>query len=126
MIMYFRSTQSGGDSRLMGLLASASVVVYMVSYCAGVGPLMWVFLGEMIPPEYKVLSGLIASSTFVTIFATTQLFPTLLMVLTPWGTYWLFAGVCVLCNVYYFSLMKETKGMSSLEIREMFIKDNSK
>ena len=26
--------------------------------CAGVGPLQWVFVGELLPPEYKVLAGL--------------------------------------------------------------------
>jgi hypothetical protein len=33
--------------------------MYMVGFCGGVGPLQWVWIGELVPPEYKIFSGLI-------------------------------------------------------------------
>jgi hypothetical protein len=38
-----------------------AVILYTVAYGGGVGPLQWVWLGELVPPEYKIFSGLINS-----------------------------------------------------------------
>jgi hypothetical protein len=38
-----------------------AVITYMVGFCGGVGPLQWVWIGELVPPEYKIFSGLIIS-----------------------------------------------------------------
>ena len=36
-----------------------ALALYVFAYSAGAGPLQWVWLGELIPPEYKFFSGLI-------------------------------------------------------------------
>ena len=36
-------------------------VVFMDSLPSGSGPLQWVWLGELIPPEYKVFAGISTS-----------------------------------------------------------------
>ena len=74
------------------------------------------------PPEYKTLAGVCMAFSTLTILILTTAFPTLLVVLRPYGTYWLLAGGCGAGNVLYCKFMPETKGMSIVEIRQMFIK----
>ena len=45
----------------------------------------------------------------------------MLVHLTAAGTFWLFAAVCLTCSLFYMRLMPETKGMTMLEIRTMFL-----
>ena len=85
--------------------------------CAGVGPLQWVFVGELMPPEYKVLAGL----TVIAVFVLVKTFHLLLLVAGPHGTFWLFAAVAMAANIFLYFLMPETKGKSLLEIKERFM-----
>ena len=84
--------------------------------------MQWVFVGELLPPEYKVLSGIITSFASVSIFGTTKLFPTLLDVMSGYGVYWLFAGIAFSANILYHFFIPETKGKTMLEIRQEFEK----
>lgn len=120
-VMYIRS--NGGHSSGLQVLSIICVTLYMFAFSLGIGPLMWVYLGELMPPEYKVLSGLSVSIGTMAVFLVTKMFPTLLQVITPYGTYWLFAGVCIIGNVFYLTLMPDTKGISILEIRQIFLKN---
>jgi hypothetical protein len=45
----------------MNVRTLIAVITYMVGFCGGVGPLQWVWIGELVPPEYKIFSGLIIS-----------------------------------------------------------------
>ena len=85
--------------------------------CAGVGPLQWVFVGELMPPEYKVLAGL----TVIAVFVLVKTFHLLLLVAGPHGTFWMFAAVAMTANIFLYYLMPETKGKSLLEIKERFM-----
>ena len=91
------------------------LVVYMFSFGAGVGPLQWVFLGELLPREYKVLAGVIIVLKDIPIFIVTKTFPTLLVSLSPSGTYWLFAGICFASNIFYIFFMPETRPRNGYE-----------
>ena len=55
-------------SPVLDVATVISVTVYMFCFGAGAGPLLWVFLGELLPREYKVLSGLAVSLGCVIIF----------------------------------------------------------
>ena len=106
----------------------------------GASPLQWVFVGELLPPEYKVLAGVatglmvmsgkygsyifktISVLLFMSVFLTTKMFPLLVVMLGPHGTFWLFGGVAMAANAFYFFFMPETKGKSLLEIQSNFKK----
>ena len=49
------------DKCFMDVRTLIAVIMYMVGFCGGVGPLQWVWIGELVPPEYKIFSGLIIS-----------------------------------------------------------------
>ena len=80
------------------------------------------FLGELLPREYKVLSGVITCLSCSAIFIVTKVFPSLLEFLSPHGTYWLFAAISLASNIFYFFFMPETRGKTAVEIKQMFLK----
>ena len=82
--------------------------------------MIFVYMGELLPREYKVLAGMINASTNVPLFLLTKMFPTLLEVISPPGTYWLLASISLSSNLFYFFCMPETKGKTALEIKQLF------
>ena len=119
IVMYLK--EIGFDNIALRVLPIVCVTLYMFSFGAGAGPLQWVFVGELLPAEYKVLSGIITSLFTMAVFIVTKIFPNLLEVLKPYCTYWLFAGISFGSNIFYATLMPETRGMSMLEIRKLFL-----
>ena len=79
-------------------------------------------MGEFLPREYKVLAGIIHASTNLPLFLLTKMFPTLLEVLSPPGTYWLLASISLSSNIFYLFFMPETSGKTALQIKQMFNK----
>ena len=121
-VLYLKTLSDSPTSPLLDVVPLVSVTVYMFCYGAGPGPLQWVFLGELLPREYKVLSGIITCLATLAVFIITKTFPTLLATLSPHGTYWLFAAVCLTTNLFYYFLMPETRGKSAGEIKQIFLK----
>ena len=89
----------------------------------GPSPLIWVYLAELLPREYKVLSGIIVASANIPVFIMTKTFPSLLNILSPPGTYWLLASIAASSNIFYAFFMPETKGKSPLEVKQIFMKN---
>lgn len=107
---------------LTDIVPIISVTLYMFCYGAGAAPLMWVYFGELLPREYKVLSGIIIFIMNISIFIVTKIFPTLLAILSPAGTYWLFAAISLGSNILYVFFMPETSGKNAAEIKRIFVK----
>ena len=99
-----------------------SVTVYMFCYGAGVSQLQGVFLGELLPREYNVLAGVIKVILNISLFLVTKTFPSLLVILSPPGTYWLFSAISLSSNFFYFFFMPETRGKTALEVKQIFSK----
>jgi hypothetical protein len=63
LAMYAKALGGGGVGWTVHPLVShaplPAIALYVFAYSAGVGPLQWVWLGELVPPEYKFFSGLI-------------------------------------------------------------------
>ena len=98
------------------------MALYLFSFGAGVTPLLNMFTGEIMPPEYKVLAGLNLSLSVISIFITTKMFPTMLELLGPHWTYWMFGSVALVSNAFYYFFVPETKGKSLVEIQKGFKK----
>ena len=65
LAMYAQSLGGGGEGEgwtahpLISHAPLPALALYMFAYSAGAGPLQWVWLGELVPPEYKFFSGII-------------------------------------------------------------------
>lgn len=101
----------------MGLVALIAANVYVFSFNASWGPVMWVMLGEMFPNQIRG-SGLAVSglAQWLANFVITMTFPVFLAAMglgLTYSIYMVFAGISV---VFIMKMITETKGK---ELEEM-------
>merc|ERR1712098_242235 len=110
----------GIENDFINFLPVIGLCIYCFCFGAGASPPLWVFVGELMPPEYKVLSGIVTFFASVCLLIVTTTFPLLLTHLAPHGTYWVYASIALLSNIFYYYFVPETKGKSLLEIQQNF------
>lgn len=94
-------------------LPLACVVVFLVTYYSGVGPLPIAMMGEMFPSNVKGLALSIGSVLLSLCFViVTKLYQVAVDGLGPYATFWFFAGVSATGLGFVFLLVPETKGKS--------------
>ncbi|XP_047525558.1 facilitated trehalose transporter Tret1 isoform X1 [Pieris napi] len=104
----------------ISFLPILSLVVFIVTYCWGLGPLPWAVMSELFPIEVKAAASPIATAfCWVMSFLVTRYFPTISSSLGMFVGFWIF-GVCSVF-AFFFTLfvVPETKGKSFQEIQEM-------
>ena len=121
LVVYIRPNYPAFSS-VLNTLQLLTVTVYMFSYGAGPALLLWVFLAQLLPREYKVLSGIIVATANLPVFLITKIYPTLLQFIAPHAIYWLLASVALSSNIFYAFMMPETRGKTPLEVKQMFSK----
>jgi MFS transporter, SP family, arabinose:H+ symporter len=90
-----------------------------ISICA----VIFVLLSEMYPVKVRGAAMSIAGlSLWIGTYLIGQLTPVMLTRLTPAGTFWLFAVMCIPYILIVWKLLPETTGKSLEEIEEMWIK----
>lgn len=108
-------------------LSSVFLLVCFLSYiffCAvSISAVIFVFLSEMYPTRVRGMAMSVAGlSLWVGTFLIGQLTPWLLSQLTPAGTFWLFAAMCVPYMLIVWKLMPETAGKSLEDIERFWMK----
>ncbi|CAG7831251.1 unnamed protein product [Allacma fusca] len=105
----------------LGWLPLTSLLLYMVAYNLGSGPLPWTMMGELLPPHVKgMLSSIATAFCWGLAFLITKFFTQMLNGLTPAGCYWMFSGWCFFGFVFCLLVVPETKGKSLDEIQRLF------
>lgn len=104
-----------------GWLPLLSIVVYFAGYSLGLGPLPFVFVGELIPLRAKGLaSGLCTSLLYAFGFLATKWYADLQHALGAAGTYWMYASILAAALVLFVIFVPETKGKTLEEIEQLF------
>jgi sugar porter (SP) family MFS transporter len=94
-----------------------------ISICA----VIFVLLSEMYPVKVRGAAMSIAGlSLWIGTYLIGQLTPLMLSALTPAGTFWLFAVMCIPYMLIVWKLLPETTGKSLEEIEEMWIQKGKK
>jgi SP family sugar:H+ symporter-like MFS transporter len=120
---------SGGDITLPGAWGPVALVaanVFVVSFGASWGPLVWVLLGEIFPSRIRARAlGLAAAAQWVANFAITLSFPVMAAGSLPltYAMYALFAAAS-----FFFVMFKvpETNGMSLEQAETLFVAKSSR
>ena len=100
-----------------------ALVTYIVSFSFGLGPLAWLMLGELLPSKVAGPAGALASMiNWALAFAVTLGFTYLTAALGDYGTYWLFAGLCMLGVLMTARYLPETRNKSLREIQEAILR----
>ncbi|XP_012255544.2 facilitated trehalose transporter Tret1-like [Athalia rosae] len=103
----------------MGWLPLLCLTLFMVAFAVGYGPVPWMMVGELFPPETKGLASVIAVIiNWGTSFLVTKFFATLKEAYGDGVTFWLFAGIMVGATAFGFFVVPETRGKSLQQIQD--------
>ena len=124
-LAFSTATGTGSDVSLSGAWGPVALVaanVFVVSFGASWGPLVWVLLGEIFPSRIRARAlGLAAAAQWIANFAITLTFPSMAAASLPltYGMYALFAVAS-----FFFVMFKipETNGMSLEQAETLFDK----
>lgn len=96
------------------------LLVYIVSFNLGLGPVPWTVLSEIFPNNVKAsASALVSSTCFGISFVITMAFPILSEILGMAETFWTFGICCILGLLFVYYIVPETKGKTLAEIQEI-------
>ncbi|XP_045595886.1 facilitated trehalose transporter Tret1 [Procambarus clarkii] len=105
----------------LGWLPLTSLIVYIIAFSVGYGPIPWVMMGELFSLNVReAASGLATMTNWTTSFIITLLFAPLQTAIGPYGVYWVFAGFCAINLIFCLLVVPETKGKTLQEITAYF------
>ena len=104
-------------------VAVGSLVAYIVCFAFSLGPIGWVLVSEVFPLKIRGLAMSICTvSNFAFNFFVVGSFPILINRLGGAITFWGFAAVSLLCILFVFFFVPETKGISLEQIESNWLK----
>ena len=97
------------------------VLIFCVFYSAGLGPIPWVLMGELLPTPIRSLGTSLSCICFSSsMFIMTNSFPTMLEFLGLGTCFIIFGAFNLLNGVIAYVFLPETKGCSLLELEMIF------
>lgn len=121
--VYFYLQKNGDDVSSIGWLPVLSLVTFIAFYNFGMGSIPWAIMGEILPLNIISKASVIATSFYWFIgFFLTYYFASLSQAIGMGGSFWFFAGFCIVFDLFVYFFMFETKGKSLKEIQEILNK----
>lgn len=103
-------------------LPISCLILYIVSFNLGLGPVPWTVLSEIFPDNVKSsASALISSICFGTSFVVTLAFPMLSEMIGMAESFWLFGLCCIFGAIFVRFIVVETKGRNPMQIQEILL-----
>ncbi|XP_066151821.1 facilitated trehalose transporter Tret1-2 homolog [Euwallacea fornicatus] len=123
--IYFFLKENQYDVEPVFWLPITCLIVYMLVFSFGLGPLPWTVMGEIFPSNVKgIASAMTSTTSFITACLVTFLFPILSEVLGMAGGFWLFAFFCFIGYFFVHYVLFETKGKTLGEIQKFLQRVN--
>lgn len=105
---------------LKGVAVLSLVVIAIGIYAMSLAPIVWVILSEIFPNRIRGAAMALATfALWVACFILTYTFPLLNKGLGAAGTFWVYAGICILGFLFVLRKLPETKGKSLEEIERI-------
>ncbi|KAH8311309.1 hypothetical protein KR044_005572 [Drosophila immigrans] len=115
---YFDMKESGKDVSHIGWLPLLCMVLFIITFSVGYGPIPWLMMGELFMPDVRATAvALTVMVNWLCVFVVTKCFG---FMIKDWGsdmTFWFFAGCMALATLYVALALVETKGKTSSEIQ---------
>jgi SP family galactose:H+ symporter-like MFS transporter len=98
-------------------LSLACLLAYIVAFAIGLGPVFWVLIAEIFPPEARAAgAGVATAVNWFTSFVVGLTFAPLADAIGEAPTFWMFAAFCALGFAFARRYVPETKGRTFHEI----------
>ncbi|XP_059490974.1 uncharacterized protein LOC132205733 [Neocloeon triangulifer] len=106
-------------------LPVTTLVLYIIFFSFGAGPVVWVVAAEIFAPQVKgPASALGATSNWTLAFLVTLFYADLVAAVQNYTTFWIFGVCCFLGAAFILFFLPETKGKTNQQIlRELGAKD---
>jgi len=109
---------------MAGTFTLIALVVYIASFAFSLGPVVWTMINEIYPRRVRGRAVSIATAAnWAAAWLVSQFFLTLVDSITEAGTFLLFALMCVVCFVWIWRYVPETKGRTLEEIEAFWKKE---
>lgn len=124
--IFFHLKAAETDVTSIGWLPLASLVLFIISFSLGFGPIPWMMMGELFAPEVKgIASSIAVMVNWTLVFIVTKCFGLMNEELGSDVTFWIFAGCMAVGTLFVAIKVPETKGKSSAEIQAMLAGDRN-
>lgn len=116
---YFKLKQFNVTFPGFSYLAIACIIVLIISFALGMGPIPWMVNSELFNDEVKgIANGLTITTSWTMMALVTKTFPTLLEVLGNSGAFYTY-GICTgVSIVFVYFFVPETRGKSLQQIQK--------
>ncbi|KAH9308003.1 hypothetical protein KI387_035914, partial [Taxus chinensis] len=128
-LSFYLKDISGDDisqdmSRCVSFLAISGLLVYIIAFSLGVGPVPWIVMGENLPARVNSFAGSLAALTsWLSAWIVTVTFNSLLEWSAP-GSFWIFAAVCALNAIFVAFCVRETRATNDTKWKEDLFKES--
>lgn len=100
-----------------GWLPLACLVIYVLGFSIGFGPIPWLMLGEILPSKIRSTAAALATGlNWTCAFIVTKTFHSISEAIHMHGTLWMFAVICLIGLFFVIFFVPETRGKSLEEI----------
>ncbi|XP_055585571.1 facilitated trehalose transporter Tret1-like [Uranotaenia lowii] len=115
---FYLDNQNSSASASLSFLPVVSLVLFVVMFCIGFGPIPWVLIGEMFAPSIKSVGcSIVSSICWLSAFLTVFLFSSYGETIGSHWVFWIFAICCGFAFIFTYMFVLETKGLSLPEIQ---------
>lgn len=120
-VYFYLSDETETDVSSFSWLPVVCLVLYIITYNCGFGPLPWTVMGEIFPTNVRsVASATTSSVCWLLGFILTKFFGQVSNEIGMGGSFWIFAGFCLVAAIFVITYLPETKGKTLAEIQEAF------
>ena len=104
-------------------VAVGSLATYIICFAFSLGPIGWIIVSEVFPLKIRGLAmSMCTVANFAFNFFVVGSFPVLIHRIGGAYTFWMFAAVSLLCIIFVYFFVPETKGISLETIESNWIK----
>ncbi|XP_048001750.1 facilitated trehalose transporter Tret1-2 homolog isoform X2 [Leguminivora glycinivorella] len=116
--IFFKLQQDKYDVTAFGWIPLLCLVLFIVSFSLGFGPIPWMMMAELFAVEFRgTASGIAVIFNWCLVFIVTLCFPIMMEIIGIYSCFWFFAAFMVICVFFVFFLIPETKGKTVSQIQ---------
>lgn len=116
--IYFKLQAAAFNVAAFGWLPLVCLVLFIISFSMGFGPIPWMMMAELFPVEFRgTATGVTVIVNWCLVFVVTLCFPIMKDAIGIYSCFWFFAAFMILCIFFVFFLIPETKGKTVSQIQ---------
>ncbi|XP_015435420.1 PREDICTED: facilitated trehalose transporter Tret1 [Dufourea novaeangliae] len=118
---FYAKDAAKADVSAFGWIPLLSLIVYVIGFSLGFGPIPWLMMGEILPVRIRGSAASVATAfNWTCTFVVTKSYEDIVSVFGAYGTFWLFGTIVLVGFVFVIVCVPETRGRSLEEIEKRF------